>query len=341
MQVPMEVEEETRPRISVVIPCRNEQQHILNCVGALLHGTMPAFEVIVLDGQSTDGTRQIVLSLAEKDPRVRLVDNPDRTTPAALNLGIAKARGEFIAILGGHSEPGPDWLERNLSALNGNPTVAGVGGILHTVGNSKMGRVGAAVLQSRFGVGNVSFRVGGSPGLVDTIVFGCYRRRAFQYGLFDLQLVTNQDDEFNTRLRTHGESLYFDPSIQSLYHSRSSWPRLLRQYWRYGRFKPEVFRKAGAIGSPRQIVPALWVAFLGFALCLGPVFPLIRYGTLVVIAIYLSLGAIGALASAGLSVRERLLFVPVAASVHLAYGLGMWCGAFETVFRRGAASANC
>jgi glycosyltransferase involved in cell wall biosynthesis len=341
MQIDKNRKEIERPSISVVIPCWNEYAHISHCAEALLHGTLPDIEVIIVDGQSTDGTRRIIAALAEGDPRVRVLDNPDRTTPAALNIGIANAIGEFVAILGAHSVPSVDWLESNLSALKRNPNVVGVGGVLETIGNTRMGRVGAAVLQSRFGVGNVRFRIGGPPGLVDTIVFGCYRRRAFQYGLFDPELVTNQDDEFNTRLRAEGERLYFDPSIHSRYYSRSSWSRLIRQYWRYGRFKPEVFRKAGAIGSARQIIPSLWVAFLGFALCLGPMFSVIRYGTFFVVATYLSLAAMAAIASADLTPSERFLFVPVAASVHLAYGLGMWCGTFKSAFRRGTMRVNC
>jgi GT2 family glycosyltransferase len=297
---------------------------------------MRDFEAIVVDGRSTDGTREIICSLADRDPRVRLVDNPDRTTPAALNLGIAHARGELIAILGGHSEPSPDWLERNLSALERNPNAAGVGGVLETIGDSRMGRTGAAVLQSRFGVGNARFRVGGPPGWVDTIVFGCYRRSAFQYGLFDTELATNQDDEFNTRLRARGAQLFFDPLIRCRYCSRSSWAGLVRQYWRYGRFKPAVFRKAGAIGSPRQLVPAVWVAFLGLALGVGPVVPLVGYASLAVCAVYLSWGLAAALASVGVTAHDRVLFVPVAASVHLAYGLGMWYGTLAGGFRRQA-----
>jgi glycosyltransferase involved in cell wall biosynthesis len=340
MHVDKDTEENRRPRVSVVIPCRNERQHILRCVGALLHGTMPAFEAIVVDGMSTDGTRQLVQSLTEEDPRVRLIDNPNRTTPSALNYGIAHARGEFIAILGGHSEPSPSWLARNLSALERNPNAVGVGGVLETIGSSRMGRIGAAVLQSRFGVGNARFRVGGSPGLVDTIVFGCYRRSAFQYGLFATELTTNQDDEFNIRLRACGEQLFFDPSINCRYYSRSTWRGLVRQYWRYGRFKPMVFRRAGAIGSLRQLVPAAWVAFLVFALCLGPVFTIFGYTNVAVCAVYLSMGICSAIGLVGVNARDRLLFVPVAASVHLAYGLGMWYGVFADVFCRGTVSRN-
>jgi len=318
------------PTVSVVIPCRNERGYICGCIEALLHGNMPTFEIIAVDGCSTDGTAQAISLLAERDSRVRLLNNPGLTTPAALNLGISKAQGEFIAILGAHSQPATDWLQRNLMALEQNPHAVGVGGVLDTIGDSRTGRVGAAVLRSRFGVGNARFRIGGRAGIVDTIVFGCYRRSAFRYGLFDLDLATNQDDEFNTRLRAQGEQLFFNPSIRCRYYSRASWSGLVRQYWRYGRFKPAVFQKAGAVGSPRQLVPAAWVLFLALAASLGPAVPVLGFLSVAVCVVYLCLGLSAAFSSRGLEISERLLFVAVAASLHVAYGLGTWYGAFAT-----------
>ncbi len=307
------------PVVSIVIACRNESGYIERTLRALLGGTTADIEVIVVDGASTDGSREIVRSFAETDARVVLLDNPARVTPVAFNIGVGAAHGEYISILGAHSIPAPDWIERSLSALAEQPEAVAVGGVLETVSDTAIGAVIAAVMSSRFGVGNARFRTGGRAGYVDTVVFGCYRRAAFSHGLFDEELATNQDDEFNTRLLARGMRLYFDPSIRCRYYSRPTWRGMLRQYWRYGRYKMRVFRKAGRIGSLRQLAPALWVAFLAAAPWLG------RFG-LAVVAAYCATGLIAS------AVSRKLLFLPVAASLHVAYGAGFWWGLVADAF---------
>lgn len=318
-------------RISVVIPCLNESQHITSTVGSLLQGTVQAVEVVVVDGGSTDGTLDRLCELSAQDSRLVVLHNPRRITPVSLNIGIQAARGEHIAILGAHSEPAADWAERNLHALEQVPNAIAVGGVLETISETGTGRVIAAVLSSPFGVGNSRFRTGGAPGFVDTVAFGCYRRRAFEYGFFDEQLATNQDDEFNIRLTARGEKMYFDPSIQCRYYCRPTWKKLSKQYWRYGRYKVLVFKKAGRVGSVRQLVPALWVAFLATAAVASPIWPTVLFVALSLIALYATLGLLTA-ASARKELGWRAVaFLPVAATVHLVYGAGLWCGLLKDV----------
>lgn len=307
------------PRVSVIIACRNERPYIRDAVTALLNGSEPDVEVLIVDGRSTDGTRAVLAELAASDARVMVLDNPARITPIAFNIGIQHATGEYIAICGAHAVPAPDWVERSLAALEEHPEAVATGGVLETVAGTGIGAVIAAVMSSRFGVGNARFRTGGAAGYVDTVVFGLYRRRAFDYGLFDEQLATNQDDELNTRLVARGEKLWFDPSIQCRYFCRPSWGAMIRQYWRYGRYKLLVFRKAGRVGSLRQLAPGAWAAFLLASVAfIRPASPLI--------ALYILLGVVAASQHiARLGVRS-LLFVPVAASLHLAYGFGFWAG---------------
>ena len=214
--------------VSVVIPCLNESHHIECTVRSLLDGTVQQVEVVVVDGGSNDGTLELLGALSAEDSRLVVLHNPRRITPISLNIGIQAARGKHIAILGAHSEPAPDWVEANLPALHAVPEAVAVGGVLETISETGMGRVIAAVLSSPFGVGNSRFRTGGAAGFVDTVVFGCYRRRAFDGGLFDEQLATNQDDEFNIRLTARGEKMYFDPSIQCRYHCRPTWKKLAK-----------------------------------------------------------------------------------------------------------------
>jgi glycosyltransferase involved in cell wall biosynthesis len=317
--------------VSVVIPCLNESHHIESTVGSLLNGSVRQVEVVVVDGGSVDGTLDRLAALSAQDSRLVVLHNPHRITPISLNIGIQSARGEYIAILGAHSEPAPDWVEKNLQALEQVPEAIAVGGVLETISETGMGRVIAAVLSSPFGVGNSRFRTGGAPGFVDTVVFGCYRRRAFEYGFFDEQLATNQDDEFNIRLTSRGEKMYFDPSIHCRYFCRPTWKKLAKQYWRYGRYKMLVFKKAGRVGSFRQLVPALWVAFLAAGMLISPLSTAILSLTASVLALYGTLGLLTAASSRKQLGWRAVAFLPVAATVHCVYGAGLWCGFVKDV----------
>jgi len=321
------------PLVSIVVACRNEEKYIADCVNGFLSGTVTDIEVIVVDSMSEDRSLEILKGIAARDARLRILSNPDRITPKAYNIGVRAARAPYWAIFGAHSIPAKDWVERNLAALEANPSAAAVGGVLETISDTFVGRAIAGVMSSVFGVGNVRFRVGGAPGYTDTVVFGVYRREVTgRYGLFDEIFATNQDDEYNLRLISNGERLYFDPSIQARYYARPTWRKALDQYWRYGRYKVDVFRKNGRIGGIRQLVPAAWVAFLVVSALFGIFVPVLNLLTAAVIATYLLLGVVFMFRTArqcGLSV---ILFLPVAASIHLAYGLGTWRGAFARRF---------
>lgn len=322
------------PLVSIVIACRNEARYIEPCIRGFLNGTVREIEVLVVDGDSDDGSAAIVERIAAtEDSRVRLLHNPARRTPMAFNIGIRAAQGRFISIFGAHSVPAPDWVAANLRTLAEHPEAAAVGGVLNTISHTFIGKAIAAALSSPFGVGNVRFRVGGQPGPTDTVVFGCYRREVFdKYGLFDENFLTNQDDELNLRLVSNGEILYFDPAIRLDYNARPTWGKALDQYWRYGRYKLNVFRKNGRIGSWRQLAPAAWTAFLLFA-AVGAVFvSALRVPALLGVAAYLAVGIVAMFAKVPRYGLACLLFLPVAASIHLAYGIGTWQGLFETSY---------
>ena len=323
------------PLVSIVIPCRNEKEYVGRCLNALVSGTVQAIEVIVVDGLSEDGTTEIVSAFAQEDGRVKLLLNPSRVTPVALNLGIRAASAPSVAILGAHSEPTRDWAEKSLTALAEHPQAAAVGGVLETVGEGFWGKAVAAALSSPFGVGNARFRSGGRPGRTDTVVFGCYRRDIFQRsGLFDENFTTNQDDEFNIRLLAHGEELYFDPAIKCRYYARPSWKKVLSQYWRYGRFKFGVFHKNRRIGSLRQVAPAGWVALLVIACAGGPFLPVLRTVALWFVTAYVALGVMYTARGLRRFGFSAIMLLAIAASMHISYGLGTWWGAAVTLVKR-------
>ncbi|MCC6591567.1 MAG: glycosyltransferase family 2 protein [Bryobacterales bacterium] len=325
-----------RPKISVAIPCRNEEKHIARCVDSFLQGTVREIEVIVVDSASQDRSVAVLEQIAERDSRLRIVSNPGRITPRAFNLGIQAARGQYVCIYGGHSIPANDWAEKNLAAIEAHPEAAAVGGVLDTVSDTFVGKAVAAVQSCLFGVGNVRFRIGGSPGFVDTVVYGCYRREVFdKYGYFDEQFTTNQDDELNLRLTAGGEKLWFDPAIRTTYFARPSWRKALDQYWRYGKFKFDTFRKNGRIGAARHLAPAAFVAFLAAWIGGGIFSPDILKAGSALFAVYLLLGLYYTLKGWPRFGSSMILFLPVALSVHVAYGLGAWYGAIRS-FLKGA-----
>src|SRR5438552_1613745 len=190
------------PAVSIVVPCRNEKGHIGTCIRSILAQEPPpgGFEVIVADGMSDDGTRDVLKRLAEEDPRLRVVDNPGRITPCGMNTGIREARGRYIAIMGAHNRYAPDYLCRSVEVLEGTGA-DDVGGAMVCEAESWLQQAIAAAHHSPFSVGGARWHNPDYEGPADTVFGGVYRREVFaRIGFFDEELVRNQDDEFNLRL---------------------------------------------------------------------------------------------------------------------------------------------
>ncbi|MFT3885374.1 MAG: glycosyltransferase family 2 protein [Flavobacteriales bacterium] len=254
-----------RCRVTVVVPCRNEEEHIGALLDSLAASDHPLdlLEVLVCDGMSDDGTRAIVAGQARRRPFIRLVDNPQRTTPHALNIGLQTGSYDVVIILGAHAEVMPDFIRRSVEALRNDLSVGCAGGVIENVYTTSVARRIGAAMGHPFGVGGAYFRTGRKSGYVDTVAFGAYRREVVQeLGGFDEELARNQDDEFNFRVIKAGYRILLDPAIRSRYFVRASYGRLYRQYDQYGFWKVYVNRKLGTITTLRQLVPALWMAFL-------------------------------------------------------------------------------
>lgn len=322
--------EDRYPFVTVIMPIRNEAAYIARSLGAVLAQDYPPdrLEILVVDGMSEDGTRDLVADLQIRNPQfvIRLLDNPARIVPTALNIGLRHARGEVIVRVDGHCEIAPDYVRRCVEGLQETGADC-VGGVCITVGETSTARAIALAQSSWFGVGGVAFRTGRStPGYVDTVPFGAYRREVFhRIGGFDEELVRNQDDEFNFRLTQAGGKIWLDPSIRSVYYSRASLRGLWRQYFQYGLYKVRVMQKRKGIPSWRLLVPPAFVlGLLGSALLAMAIRePL---WALAVAAPYVmaNLGA-----SLWTARRDPLALplLPLAfATLHLAYGLGFLWG---------------
>ncbi len=225
-----------QPYVSVIMPCRNEARYIEPVLDAILAQKEPSggFEIIVADGLSSDGTRDQVLEAAQRDARVRLVDNPDRFTPHGLNAAISSARGEVIVRMDAHTSYATDYLKTCVEVLK-KTGADNVGGPWVACGQEYLSRAIAAAFQSAFAVGGARGHRREYEGPVDTVYLGCWRKSAFtKFGAFDEELVRNQDDEHNLRMTRAGGVVWQSTAIRSLYVPRSSLSALFRQYFQYG-----------------------------------------------------------------------------------------------------------
>lgn len=332
--------------ISIVIPCLNELDFIDQTLNSLIDQQDPgvSWEVIVVDGGSDDGTREILTKWAGDEDKIRWIENPQKTTPCALNLGIIDSKGDTIIILGAHSEVNADFLIRNAEALRAHPESGCVGGIVEQIHGTETSRRIGTAMSTPFGVGDARFRTGGIAGHVDTVAFGAYRRVVFdEIGLFDEALTRNQDDEFNFRLLQSGWRIWFDPRIRSRYFVRSSYSRLMRQYHQYGYWKVFVNRKHGTITTWRQIVPATFIVFLSLTLMTWGLEVSGQWDDawsglgaslfISALSFWLVIGSGSAIASAG-SFRDVPGILKAYALIHLGYGWGYLKGILDFIFLR-------
>jgi glycosyltransferase involved in cell wall biosynthesis len=250
--------------VSVVIPCRNEREHVEDCVRSVLtqEPVDGGFEVIISDGMSDDGTREIISRLAKESSLVRLVDNPCKITPSAMNAGILSARGQYIAIMGAHNRYAADYLKEGLNVLQ-ETGADNVGGAMICDSECFIQRAIAAAHHSFFSVGRALWHDPNYEGPADTVFGGIYRREIFdRIGLFDEELVRNQDDELNLRLLRAGGKIWQSPRVKSWYKPRSSLRGLLKQQLQYGYWKVRVIQKHRLPASLRHVVPASFVLLI-------------------------------------------------------------------------------
>jgi succinoglycan biosynthesis protein ExoA len=267
------------PHVSVIIPCYNEQGTIHLLLEALWAQTYPCqeMEVLIADGMSTDQTRQRISDIQRDHPelKVRILDNPQRNIPAGLNIAIRAAQGDLIVRLDAHSVPRQDYIERCVAALD-QGLGDNVGGVweIHPAGDGWQARAIAIAASHPLGVGDARYRYTDRAEQVDTVPFGAFRRELAQrIGLYDETLLTNEDYEFNVRLRQAGAKIWLDPAIRSVYFARSNLAALARQYWRYGYWKARMLRRYPGTVRWRQALPPLFVLSLLFWAILAFVLP--------------------------------------------------------------------
>lgn len=325
------------PLVSIIIPCRNEIAHITSCVRSILEQEPPpgGFEVIVADGISNDGTREILTRLKESDGRLRLIENLDRTVPFGLNSAIRIARGKIIIRVDAHTEYASDYVRQCLKVLN----VTGadnVGGPARTKSECYVQDAICAAYHSPFAVGGAHFHNIEYEGYVDTVPYGCWHREVFdRIGFFDEELSRNQDDEFNLRIVRAGGKVWQSPEIQSWYKPRQSLLGLFQQYMQYGYWKVRVIQKHKYPASIRHLMPACFVVLLTLLPLLSLKWPVAVWGWLGLVGTYVMANLTFSVLAA---VRNGWKILPILPIVfgcyHLAYGIGFLRGIWDFVILR-------
>ncbi len=338
--------------VSVIVPCRNERQHIAAFCQSVSEQQLPPdwlLQVLIADGVSDDGTREQLQGLAARDGRFVCIDNPARIVSPGLNAAIASAEGEVIVRMDVHTRYAPNYVAECIRVLaeTGADNVGGpwrAEAVEHPGNPSAtyMQQAIAAAFQSPWVSGGALSRRLDYNGWVDTVYLGAWPRKTFErFGGFDESLVRNQDDEHNLRITRGGGQVWQSAAIESAYRPRASLTALFRQYQQYGYWKPFVMRKHGQAAALRHLVPGLFVAVLLLAL------PLALFGHAELLEALVALYGLAVLAVVGLIVGGRQVVLPwstawrlplVIAAYHVGYGWGSLLGWFDVL--RGKASGR-
>jgi succinoglycan biosynthesis protein ExoA len=331
-----------RPEVSIVIPCRNERHTIGPLLEAIACQDYPTsdMEVVIADGRSTDGTLKVVESFAfaHRELDIRVVDNPGLSIPAGLNRAIRASRGEVVLRLDAHSKPDPDYVSRALEVLR-RTEAANVGGRwrIKPSANTLIARSIARAVSHPVGAGGARYRTNGEAGPVETVPFGAFPRRWIErVGLFNEALLSNEDYEYNVRLRRAGGMIWFDPRIRTDYYARATLGALARQYARYGFWKARMLIRYPTSIHWRQVLPALFTFTTILLLILSFIWSWGRALIAVELALYagicITAGVLEAVTEGDLGLA---LGFPLALwTSHLAWGLAFFWGLISGLMER-------
>jgi glycosyltransferase involved in cell wall biosynthesis len=326
--------------VSIIIPCRDEYDHIDVCLTSVSSQKYPGpIEFIVAEGCSEDDTRAKLVDWATRDSRIVIVDNPEGIVPTGLNRAIEVASGDVIIRIDVHTRYDSNYIVNCVKTLT-ESHAANVGGAWRAEGFGFKQRIIALAFRSWFSSGGALSHNTEYEGFVDSVYLGCwYKKTLVDVGLFDEELVRNQDDELNLRLIRCGQKVWQSASIISYYRPRTSVVSLFRQYFQYGYWKIRVMQKHRIPASFRHVAPGL-ALFSGAALLSASFFN--DWPLVLLLVLAFTYSAVSFAVSLAIGIRERSLSVALVlpsifATFHLAYGAGSLKGILDFwLLRRGA-----
>jgi len=322
-------------KISIIIPCLNEEKYIDSCIDSILNSNLYDYELIFIDGGSSDKTVEIIKTYQKDNRRIKLLFNPKKFTPISMNMGVKVSTGEYIFIISAHAKYEDNYfitLVKYIKELNANC----VGGVLLTEiknSNKKSNSI-KEILSHKFGVGNADFRTGSSEiKEVDTVAFGCYSKETFEkYGLYDERLIRNQDIELNKRIINGGGKIYLIPDVKCIYYARENFTDLAKNNFANGKWNilTAYYTKTLNSLSLRHFIPLLFLLSLLVPLFLSIFIPKFAYVTLFSLSSYLALVII---MSFKLRDKKNSFFYLIMSffTLHFSYGIGSLMGIFSLV----------
>lgn len=325
------------PFVSIIIPCRNEEKYIKECIDSVIANDYPKdkLEILIVDGMSKDKTRDIIKRYSEL-PYIKLIDNKEKIVPHALNMGIKNAKGNIIIRMDAHNVYEKDYISKCVYYLE-KYNVDNVGGIWITLPGDKtiIAKSIAIALSHPFGVGNALFRIGAKePKFVDTVPFGCYKKHIFEkIGLFNENLVRNQDIELNIRLRDAGGKVLLVPDIVSYYHARPTLKALAKNNLWNGFWVLYSMKYSKLPFSVRHLIPFIFVISLIGSFIFSTLFKPLLYPFLIIALSYL---LVNIFFSLYLSIKYGFKYlIPLILSfgiLHFSYGIGSTWGLTRLLF---------
>ncbi len=324
--------------VSIICPVYNEEKFIDRCILSIVAQDYPkdSLEVLFIDGRSTDKTRAIIEKYTKEYSYIRLLDNPQQVVPYALNKGVEASKGEVVMRIDGHCVYPTNYVSELVHYLY-ELEADNVGGVWNTQPAKETAICQAIALASShpFGVGGSMHKIGASEIMeTDTVPFGCYKREVFEKaGLFDTELVRNQDDEFNGRLLNKGGKIFLIPQVIINYTARDSLKKMRHMYYQYGLYKPLVNKKLGSPATTRQFFPLLFLLGLVVGGLLSLFSLWIRYVYVAVLLLYLLVGlVVGAMGAIRTHKPVITLLMPwVFFNIHVSYGYGYLKGIFKVM----------
>lgn len=317
--------------ISVVMPLYNEEKYIRNCIESLLQQDYPIqyMEWIFVDGCSLDNTKVILREYQEKYPDlIRVYDNPNKTVPYAMNIGIAKAEGKYIVRLDAHAEYNKNYISKCVYYLD-TTDADNVGGVAETKSKGFVGESIALMLSSKFGVGNSQFRTNGSSGYVDTVPFGAFRKEVFEkWGGYDERLTRNQDNEMNFRIRKNGGKIYLSDEIGFSYYCRDSIKGISDMAVKNGMWNVITMKLCPGSMGIRHFIPFAFLSSIVALPLLALLYKFFLYLFVAEIILYLGLDLLFSIKATKVIKCAAMVFVlfPI---FHIAYGFGSLKGIFK------------
>ena len=330
----MKCEGAERKFISVIIPVYNEEKYLHECIVSMLAQDYPkeAMEWFFVDGMSTDRTREILEDYRARYPDLIFVlSNEHKTVPYAMNLGIERAKGEYIIRLDAHAEYANNYFSSCIKVLE-ETGADNVGGVMETKSRTKTGAVIAKMLSSKFGVGNSQFRTNGQDGYVDTVPFGAFRREVFEKaGNYDVRLTRNQDSELNYRIIRSGGKIYLSNEIKLAYYCRDTMEGIVKMAIMNGRWNIITEKLCPGSMRLRHFAPCLFTLSLLIMPLLSQLAKSLALLFSLELTLYIFLDILFSAKSAA-NIREFFLLLFLFPTFHISYGFGSVVGIVKVLF---------